>query len=92
MLLYLAIQSRINQFRQLRQSTLIALVLLLSVALPSLLSGFVAFRMEEATATASSGGLLLMSDGSAYSAIATMQSLNVMQTGRNNGVQIYLYN
>jgi len=62
MLLYLALQSRWNHRRRFRQSTLIVLILFLSVALSSLLSTGMAARMEEATSTASSGGLLLLLD------------------------------
>ena len=62
MLVYLALRSRWNPLREHRKSTLVVLIFLLSVFLSAFLQGSMALRMEEATSTASSGGLLLLLD------------------------------
>lgn len=62
MVLYLLLQSRWNPLSAYRKTTLVVAALLLSVFLSGLLSGAMNARLEEAMATASSGGLLLTLD------------------------------
>lgn len=62
MLLYLFLLSRWNPFRTHRKTTLIMTAILLSVFLSGFLSHAMTVRLDEALATASSGGLLLLLD------------------------------
>jgi hypothetical protein len=59
---YLTLQSRWNILRSWRKASLVAVVLALSACLPSLISATMSARIDEAQATASSGGLLLLLD------------------------------
>lgn len=59
---YLTLESRWNILRRWRTASLIVIVLLLSASLPSLISATMSSRIDEAQATASSGGLLLLLD------------------------------
>ena len=60
--LYLIILGRWNIFRRWRALVLILVCLALSVFLSAFLSGNMQYRLQEATETASSGGLLLLLD------------------------------
>lgn len=62
MAMYLLLLSRWNMFRHSRKSTLILVSVALSVILSAFLAGNMEFRLQEATETATSGGLLLLLD------------------------------